>query len=335
MVVFVYEFVTGGGFAASAESVLRGPLLQEGGAMLRAITDDFALIPGMEVMGLKDARLGAMNLGSRKEFIVRSAEEERLHLERLAAKADFTLLIAPELDHALLDRVSWASAAGARLLSPDVAFVRIASSKTVTVEYLSRHKIPVPRGALAAGEKGWRSLRFPLIAKRDDGAGSVEMRVLHQRDDIQTLSQSTNCRLEEFHSGLPTSCAVLCGPAGNIALPACSQILHPETFEYLGGKTPLPASLDHRARSLALAAIAALPPTVGYVGVDLILGNAPDGQEDVVLEVNPRLTTSYVGLRIACRQNLAAAMLDVSAGRPVAISFGSQRVEFHADGTLG
>lgn len=335
MVVFVYEFVTGGGFAASGEAVLRGPLLQEGGAMLRAITGDFALIPGMEVVGLKDARLGAMNLGSRQEFLVRSAEEERLHLERLAAKADFTLLIAPELERALLERVSWATSAGARLLSPDVEFVRVASSKTLTVEYLSRQKIPVPRGAPVADEKEWRSLRFPLIAKRDDGAGSMEMRLLHQREDIRAISHSINYRLEEFHPGLATSCAVLCGPEGNIALPACTQLLQPETFAYLGGKTPLPASLDHRARSLALAALAALPPTVGYVGVDMILGNAPDGREDVVIEVNPRLTTSYVGLRIACRQNIAAAMLDVATGRPVAISFGSQQVEFHADGSVG
>ena len=57
-----------------------------------------------------------------------------------------------------------------------------------------------------------------------------------------------------------------------------------------------------------------MPPTVGYVGVDLVLGREPDGSEDVVIEINPRLTTSYVGLRAAARTNLAEAMWQVAQG---------------------
>ena len=75
---------------------------------------------------------------------------------------------------------------------------------------------------------------------------------------------------------------------------------------------------------------AVLPPTVGYVGMDMILG--PEGPEsDVVLELNPRLTTSYLGLRQLARANLAAAMLAAVAGQPVHVSFGHQHVEFSPD----
>jgi predicted ATP-grasp superfamily ATP-dependent carboligase len=76
-----------------------------------------------------------------------------------------------------------------------------------------------------------------------------------------------------------------------------------------------------------------LAPTVGYVGVDLVLGEADDGKDDVVIEVNPRLTTSYVGLRRLVCGNLAAAMLAAARGQPVALSFAAGRVVFDADGT--
>ena len=49
----------------------------------------------------------------------------------------------------------------------------------------------------------------------------------------------------------------------------------------------------------------------GYVGVDIVLGDAPDGSADWVIEINPRLTTSYVGLRALARGNLAGVLLAV------------------------
>jgi predicted ATP-grasp superfamily ATP-dependent carboligase len=67
------------------------------------------------------------------------------------------------------------------------------------------------------------------------------------------------------------------------------------------------------------------------VGVDLVLALVPD-QPDVVIEVNPRLTTSYVGLRKLTSDNLMQAMLDLAAGRPVQLSFLQATVTFDADG---
>jgi predicted ATP-grasp superfamily ATP-dependent carboligase len=44
-----------------------------------------------------------------------------------------------------------------------------------------------------------------------------------------------------------------------------------------------------------------LPQPLGYLGVDLILGEDGNGAVDCVVEINPRLTTSYVGLQAAAR----------------------------------
>jgi predicted ATP-grasp superfamily ATP-dependent carboligase len=142
-------------------------------------------------------------------------------------------------------------------------------------------------------------------------------------------------RLERYIPGSAASVAVLCGPAQRLALPACEQRLSDDGhFRYLGGRTPLPVELDRRAQRLALAALATLPDPLGYLGVDLVLGDQADGSGDHVIEINPRLTTSYVGLRAICRENLAAAMLAVAAGKPATLSFHAGPVEFDADGTI-
>jgi predicted ATP-grasp superfamily ATP-dependent carboligase len=82
---------------------------------------------------------------------------------------------------------------------------------------------------------------------------------------------------------------------------------------------------------MAIRALQTLGDLCGYVGVDLVLGR--DGEsEDTVIEINPRLTTSYVGLRAASRGNLAQAMLDAAIGRQPILSFDEKPVRFNATG---
>jgi predicted ATP-grasp superfamily ATP-dependent carboligase len=88
-------------------------------------------------------------------------------------------------------------------------------------------------------------------------------------------------------------------------------------FSYQGGSLPLPPAEALRVRQLARRVVAALPPFRGYLGIDVIVGSSSDGSLDHVIEINPRLTTSYVGVRAAAQQNLAAVMLALaSGGRP-------------------
>lgn len=76
--------------------------------------------------------------------------------------------------------------------------------------------------------------------------------------------------------------------------------------------------------ALAREIAAALPGLWGYAGVDLV--DTPAGPQ--VLEVNPRLTTSYVGLRESLRINPAALVLDLLFGdRPPSLRLSGTPVD--------
>jgi hypothetical protein len=206
--------------------------------------------------------------------------------------------------------------------------------------------VPVPPGVvLGPATPLPDDFDYPAVIKPRLGAGSQGVRlvrgprdyIVHQSKALE-WSESNNARrgeyrLERYCPGTPASVAILCGPREYVALPACRQLLSDDgLFRYLGGGLPLHEAWNKRASDLAVSAVRALPPAIGYVGVDLVLGARDDGRDDVVIEVNPRLTTSYVGLRASCRGNLAQAMLCVAQGRPADLSFAAESVEFTADG---
>jgi predicted ATP-grasp superfamily ATP-dependent carboligase len=113
--------------------------------------------------------------------------------------------------------------------------------------------------------------------------------------------------------------------------PRADQRPHSDRFRYKGGELPIRPDLAARAVALGRRAIACVPGLSGYVGVDLVLGDAGD----YAIEINSRLTTSYVGLRALADFNLAEAMLRVARGGPVGeLAWKPGRVGFRPDGTF-
>jgi predicted ATP-grasp superfamily ATP-dependent carboligase len=129
---------------------------------------------------------------------------------------------------------------------------------------------------------------------------------------------------------------MLIGAAGRLALPAATQHLSDDgQFRYLGGSLPLPDHLNDRAQRLALRAVAPISGMAGYVGVDMVLGDGADESQDVAIEINSRLTTSYVGLRALAEFNLAETMLALALGKPLPERrYRDRIVTWSADGTV-
>ena len=76
----------------------------------------------------------------------------------------------------------------------------------------------------------------------------------------------------------------------------------------------MPVPLAERAVRIARKAIDSVEDLAGYVGVDVVLGES----QDWVIEINPRLTTSYIGLRALAADNLMEVLLRLVRGESVA-----------------
>ena len=335
MKVFIYEFISGGGLWTQALDGNMNSLVVEGQAMAAAVTADFAKLPDVEVLTTRDSRLQPFHDSRCSVAVIAQASVEQKTIRELAAASDWTLLIAPETDGVLLDRSLLVEAAGGRLLSPGSDLVRLASNKHATAEHLAKFGIPTPHGIMHLPGHVHPIGFFPAVLKPLDACGSTGVLRIDNPDDLFKAQPRKPMRLERYVQGTGASVAVLCGPGGNFALPACEQHLSDDgSFIYLGGVVPLLPELNHRAGSLALRAAAVLPQPRGYIGFDMVLGDDPFGGDDYVIEVNPRLTTSYVGLRAHLRGNLAAAMLAVAEGRSPDLSVNPGRVQFTSSGEV-
>ena len=254
--------------------------------------------------------------------------------DRTAAAAYWTLVVAPEFDGILRKQVARVRAVDGRALNASDEFIGVTSDKHATAVRWLAAGVSVPHGRLIAADdpKLPADFQYPAVLKPIDGAGSQHTLLVHGHTD-EPPPYPWQRRLEEYRPGRAASVAVICGEKMRQALPPCWQ--HQSTdgrFTYRGGSLIRESVFAERAVSLALRALAALPPALGYVGVDLVLGESPDGSDDVAIEVNPRLTTSYVGLRAVMKQNLAQAMLVAAAGDDLQLTAADFGVEFSADG---
>lgn len=336
MRLLIYEWITAGGLVGS-EGALPESLLREGLAMVQAVAADAAGVEAIrQRMLLRDLRLPHLSAAGAEVVEVASRAEHDAALEGLASQADAVLVIAPETDSVLLRTVRRLESIGAKLISPSAGFIEIASDKELTASALAAAGVPTPQAVRVEPDEALpKSFEYPAVLKPLDGAGSQDTYVVAHAYD-RPPAYAWPRRLESYAPGIAASVAVI-GVAGGeaVALPPCRQRLSSDgRLSYLGGSTPLAGGLAERATALALQAIAALPPLVGWAGVDLVLGDDPDGSLDVVIEVNPRLTTSYVGLRRVVRGGLVAAMIAAARGERPELELDPRPLAFDSDGAV-
>jgi tyramine---L-glutamate ligase len=351
--ILVFEFATSGGVGGRDEDhALVADLWDEGETMRRALTADL-IAAGYDVVGLLTPdhpdpdhpapsvppdHAAATSLlpdrgGRRTPNLPNDASDgpshDLQHLRSAVRAVDATILIAPESGGLLQRLAQVVREEGGKLLSPDPDFIDLTADKQRLAEYLGTAGIPVPLGrSIAPGQQLRLPVPPPWVMKPRDGAGSMGMTRLDKTPSEPALME---LRLEAYCPGQAVSVAALTGPRGSILLEPCRQQLRDTLhFEYLGGSLPLPAELRERAIHLARRTLQSLPETQGYVGMDMVLGARAGGEGDVLIEVNPRLTTSYAGLRQAVRGNLAKAMVEVAWGDTelTELVFGQDELQF-------
>lgn len=314
MRVFVCEFVTGGGF--QGRPVPPG-LRTEGDLMLAALVKDLAGVPGVEVTIARDGRLSDPGLPAEIVSLGADGDPWRLWM-RLIDETEAVWPVAPETD-AALERLSRLALDRRRILlgsRPDA--VRVAASKLATARLLQSCGVPtVPTWRADAAPVG-REAAGLWVLKPDDGAGCDETLLLERLDAVSRhvpVAGLHRIVVQPFVPGEPASLSLLCRD-GEAALLSCNRqhvSCDGGVFKYAGG---IVGGMEHRRADfepIAAAVARSLPGLWGYVGIDLVDG--PDGP--VVMDLNPRLTTSYAGLHDAMGCNPAALVMELLAGAPM------------------
>lgn len=335
MRVLIYEYTCGGGLAGRPD--LAG-LRAEGRAMLGAMREDLAKIPGVEVRTLLDRESSNAN-GERWDYRLVGPGQEEEAFRTEARAADAILVIAPESDGLLTARCRWAEESGGNLLGPSSSAVQLCGDKLALAEWLQGHGIPTPLSQDLGVPAEWQSYSFPGILKPRDGAGSQATFLVRGTGELAAAERQSRAEgwmgemiVQPFVAGRAVSIAFLMGPRQAVPLlPAEQHFSSDGRFRYLGGTIPLAPDLAARAITLASRAVESVPGLHGYVGVDMVLSESGD----FIIEINPRLTTSYLGLRVLAETNLADAMLRVANGQGTGeICWRSGKIRFTKDGDV-
>jgi predicted ATP-grasp superfamily ATP-dependent carboligase len=336
--VFVSEYVCGGGWHGAAPA---GSLATEGRAMLGAIVEDLSRIAGVKVVTTWDARLGPSPFRPAQVVQVKSAADEMLHFRRLAAECDATLVIAPEFNGILRDRCRIVEELEGRLLGPSSRAVALCADKLRLAVHLREAGVATIPTELV-GEDAPR--QFPGVIKPRYGAGSQDTHFIDNAGALDGLcrEQPGDADRQQFIwqpyvAGPAVSVALffaLSRRAVEVLVPAEQRLTGDGRFCYLGGRVPCLLKYSERSavQSAALAACRCIPGLRGYVGVDLILPEAAPHQP-MIVEINPRLTTSYLGYRALAENNLAEWML-IPARFERAMQWRKGVVEFDAEGKI-
>ncbi len=281
--------------------------------MRRAIAADFAAIaapPTVRVIMTMDSSLPDEPGPWVIEQVGEGESVERVC--QLAQSADFTVLVAPETTGVLAHLTRELHAADARTLGSTATAVELTGDKARLAARLQSAGVDTPPTQKVIPAAGLPAdADYPAVLKPTDGAGSLNTFLVPNRRSVPFEATAIPVAvLQPFLSGAPMSASFLIGETGEaylIGIGAQRMAIRDSRFEYRGGILPIscPGALAQLER-----AIACIEGLRGFVGVDFLW--EPKRRHATVLEINPRPTTSYGGLRRLLGPGvLARAWLDL------------------------
>jgi predicted ATP-grasp superfamily ATP-dependent carboligase len=228
----------------------------------------------------------------------------------LAGMADFTVLVAPETNGILARLTRELQAAGARVLGSSPDAVDLTGNKDRLAHWFDEHRIPTPRSRTVFPAAGLPDdAAYPAVLKPVDGAGSVDTYYLSDARSLPAEARGLPVAvLQPFVPGVPMSASFMVdcrARAWLIGVGIQHVVVHAGRFEYRGGRLP---STCRAAEPQLRPVVESIPGLRGFVGVDFLWDAGLE--QATVLEVNPRPTTSCVGLtRLLPPGRLAEAWL--------------------------
>lgn len=290
--------------------------------MRDALLTDLSDLNAYQLVSMHDARLTPSSLVLNSSPVL--AGEFIKVFKKLLKQVDLVWLIAPETDGHLLKLTELCLAAenkkdGAILIGCGYDASLVGTSKTLSFEAMQQagvHTLAIHAGTdilddgyfakLAVSKTAW-------VVKPEDGAGCEGIQYFasasEMRHWMQQEQRSLHFFAQAYQPGIAASFCMLCRE-GQAWLLSCNEqhiSLQNGGFKLTGISVNGLSQYWQRFETLARKIAKMLPDALAYMGVDVILDTEHDAM--YVLDINPRLTSSYAGLRVALACNPAELIM--------------------------
>jgi len=305
--IFVYEYLSGGGFMP--DEATAAELLPLGLTMRDAMAADLLALGDCEVTVASSTRVRSAEPAGAAIAMPRAGEAATDFVARHAALHDAAWIVAPETGGLLAQMARLVGPA--RWLGCSEAAIALCTGKGATLRHLAAREVPTPLAfAQDPAVRRW-------VVKPDDGAGCVATRLHHSR--VRALDAAAGAiaagqpmTVEPWVDGEALSVSLLCGAGGTEVLAVNRQRIGQRadgllSFDGLVLNAIAPGSAEGQAIArLATQVGRAIPGLRGFAGIDVVLHPQ---RGPVLIEVNPRVTVAYAGMSATLGRNLAGEIV--------------------------
>lgn len=316
--LFIFEYVSGGGFN---QMEIPSSLFCEGYGMLKSIILDFKKL-NLTISTLLDHRIFFLSSYLKADNIKETqVEDDYIELFKAEVKkCDYCFIIAPEFSRILYTLTKIVKDYNRKLLSVDLEGIQLGMSKFETYKFFKKNKINTPL-TYRIPFKGksldfnfisqkFDELKSPIIIKPDDGVGAENIYYIESEsqlskfihEHINKLEKDRCYILQEFIEGEDLSISLIAHKElldkfdkNHLILAINSQNINIKNqkvkSEYFGGYTPVN---DLHIQISSILEKFDFTKFNGFFGIDFI---RKADNSIFFIELNPRLTTSYIGVR--------------------------------------
>ena len=289
MKILVAEYAVGGGEKSAS-------ILREGKAILETLKGSFE-------------RTG-------NEVIYPVAEDNfDAAVDELSKRSDAGIVIAP--DEKLCELTECIESNTVNLGCPSEC-VKICADKMRTTKILRDKEIPVPRIVPEDEMRKSATRRSMYVKKPRYGCASENVFILNGKENHEDIfsyfEDKQDYIITEFIKGEAISSSVVVGGSSVLPLTINKQFvrMREERLRYEGGLVPYCVGQDVEKEIMSMSKkIVTMLHCKGYVGIDFVLG---DDSAAYVVDVNPRPTTSIVGIAKVLNYEVADLILRAKFG---------------------
>ncbi|MFK8027728.1 MAG: ATP-grasp domain-containing protein [Gammaproteobacteria bacterium] len=300
MRLFVTEFITGGGFA---NHPLPEGLKQEGLLMLNSVLADCLRIHDVQLSTSLDSRI-TINTKHLSIFSINNSTRYMQQLSRMAHNCDYAWVIAPESSGVLESIVSRFVEENIPVINCDANTIRITGDKIECTSRLLSAGICAPINFSLSDAQQYKQ---KVVIKNRFGVGCEGLKICDSGvHGLENINDFNHWVVQPYIDGEQLSLSLLCNAGKAIILTCNKQIFYGVDEPKLKACLVNAVSIDKAMEALANNIAKTFPGLSGYVGVDII----KTSDDYVVIDINPRLTSSYAGLNDVLMSNPAELCID-------------------------